>query len=154
MKQKDMTNRHGIRRLAAMVALACGLSAAPVHAADDAFVCMEESQQKCDYENANMDLFIKGREAFDRGREIGDLSEARGYAVALIERKDLKHGQTLMKFIYVQVGQGVHKNLVEAYRWVASDITAGAKYQRLDLQRILDQLAARMTADQLAEAKK
>src|SRR5262245_30951370 len=55
MKQKDMTNHHGIRRLAAVAALACGLSAGAVHAADDAFVCMEESQEKCDYENENMD---------------------------------------------------------------------------------------------------
>ena len=48
----------------------------------------------------------------------------------------------------------MHKNLVEGYRWVATDIAAGSKYKRLDLQRILDQLATRMTPEQLAEAKK
>jgi len=143
-----------IRRLAVVVALACGLTAGVVHAEGDAFVCMEESQEICDYKNQNMDLFIKGRDAFDRGREVGDLSEARGYAGALIERKDLQHGQALMKFIYIQCGLGGHKNQVECYRWIATDIAAGAKYQRLDLQRTLDQVAARLTPEQLAEAKK
>lgn len=143
-----------MHRLAAAVILACGLSAGAVHAEGDAFVCMEESQEKCDYENQNMELFIKAREAFDRGREIGDLSEAHAYAAKLIERGDLKHGQMLMKYIYVQVGLGVHKNLVESYRWVATDIAAGTKYQRLDLQRTLDQVAARMTPEQLAEVNK
>ncbi len=147
-------HHHGMRRLARALILAWGLAAGAVHAEGDAFVCMEESQEKCDYENQNMELFIKGREAFDQGREIGDLSAAHGYAMALIERKDLKHGQSLMKYIYVQVGLGVHKNYVQAYRWVAADIAAGRKYQRLDLQAVLDQLSARMTPEQLAEAKK
>jgi hypothetical protein len=141
-------------RLGVITALACGLFAAPVLAADDAFVCMEESQEKCDYENQNMDLFIKGRDAFDRGRESGDLSEAHGYAAQLIERKDLEHGQALMKFIYLQVAQGVHKNFVEAYQWVAADLAAGTKYKRLDLQWVLNKLSAKMTPEQLAEARK
>jgi hypothetical protein len=153
MKQRELKSHPGIRQLAAVVAMTCGLSAGPIHAEGDAFVCMEESQEKCDYENKNMELFIKGRDAFDRGREIGDLSEAHGYAAELIARKDVRHGQALMKFIYLQVGQGVHKNLVEGYRWVASDLAAGTTYKRLDLQQILDQLAARMTPEQLAEAK-
>ena len=59
-----------------------------------------------------------------------------------------------MKFIYLQLGQGAHKNLVEAYRWVAADIAAGVTYPRLDLERVLAQVAARMTPEQLAEAKR
>jgi hypothetical protein len=149
-----LRNHPGIRQLAAVAVLAWGLSAVAVDAADDGFVCMEESQEKCDYENKNMELFIKGRDAFDRGREIGDLSEAHNYAAELIARNDLKHGQALMKFIYLQFGQGVHKDLVQAYRWVASDLAAGTTYKRLDLQRILDQLAARMTPEQLDQAKR
>jgi hypothetical protein len=141
-----------IRQFLAGVALACGLSA-PSVSAEDAFVCMEESQEKCDYENQNMALFIKGRDAFERGRQSGDLGEARGYALELIGRGDARHGGALMKFIYLQLGQGVHKNLVEAYRWVAADIAAGASYKRLNLERILDQLAGKMTPEQLSEAK-
>jgi hypothetical protein len=154
MIQRQLRSHAGIRRLAAVVVLACGVSAVPVHAADDAFVCMEESQEKCDYENKNMELFIKGRDAFDRGREIGDLSEAHEYAAELIARNDLRHGKALMKFIYLQFGQGVHKDLVQAYRWVAADLAAGITYSRLPLERVLEQLAARMTPEQLDQAKK
>jgi hypothetical protein len=138
----------------ASVALAGGAVYAPAATGDDAFVCMEDTQEKCDYENKNLDLFIKGRDAYDRGRETGDLSEARNIALELIQRKDTKHGNALMKFIYVQVGQGVHKNYVEAYRWVQADIAAGATYERLNLQKVRDSLAEKMTPEQLAEARK
>lgn len=142
-----------LRSLTALVTLTLCISATPASAEEDAFVCMEESKEKCDYENRNMELFIKGRDAFDRGRESGDLREAHDYAAELMVRKDIRHGSGLMKFIYLQFAQGTHKNLVEAYRWVAADIAAGVTYKRLDLQRVLDQIAARMTPEQLAEAK-
>jgi hypothetical protein len=141
-----------------LLTAAVGVSSVPVNAAEDAsqdaFVCMEESQEKCDYENRNMELFIQGRDAFDRGRESGDFREAHDLAAELLARKDLRHGKGLMKFIYLQLGQGAHKNLVEAYRWVAADIAAGITYPRLDLERVLAQLAARMTPEQIAEAKR
>lgn len=124
------------------------------HAEDEAFVCMEDTQEKCDAENRNMDLFIQGRDAFDQGRESGDFGEARRIARELMDRKDMKHGKALMKFIYVQVTLGVHKNFVEAYRWIESDIAAGIKYARLDLDWAKEKLAARMTPEQLAEARK
>jgi hypothetical protein len=120
---------------------------------DDAFVCMEETQEKCDYENGNLDLFVKGRDAYLRGREVGDLNEARKFALELLSRKDTRHGKLLMKYIYMQVGQGVHKNFVEAYRWIAADLAVGASYTRLDLERVRSSLAARMTPEQLVEAR-
>jgi hypothetical protein len=140
-------------------ALLLGLSAgtwSAAHAAaeEDAFVCMEETQEKCDDENRNIGLFIQGRDAFDRGRESGDLGEARRIARELVDRKDERHGKALMKFVYVQVSLGVHKNFVEAYRWVEADIAAGESYKRLDLAWVRDKLAARMTPEQLAEARK
>lgn len=138
-------------------AICAVLAVAPVCAQQeekDAFVCMEETQEKCDYENKNMQLFIQGRDAFDRGRESGDLGEARNIARELIERGDTKHGNALMKFIYVQVGLGAHKNLVEAYRWIAADLAVGAAYRRLNLERVREQVAARMTPEQLAEVEK
>lgn len=141
-------------RAIAIAVLAGGLLSSPAYAEEgDAFVCMEESQEKCDYENKNMELYIKGTDAFDRGRAIGDLTEAHAYAAELIARGDLRHGKALMKHIYLQLGLGVHKDLVQAYRWVAADVAAGTQYKRLDPQRILDQLTARMTPAQLAEAK-
>lgn len=134
--------------------LAAALAAtAAASAAEDAFVCMEETQEKCDYENRNMALFIEGRDAFDRGRESGDLSEARRIGRELMERGDARHGKALLKFIYVQVSLGVHKDLVEAYRWIEADMAAGESYKRLDLAWVRDKLAARMTPEQLTEAR-
>lgn len=144
--------------IALLAGVAGGLCAAPANAAEDAaedaFVCMEETQEKCDYENRNMELFIQGREALELGRETGDLGEAHRIARELIDRKDEKHGKALMKFVYVQVSLGVHKNFVEAYRWVDADISAGASYRRLDLNWVRDKLAAKMSPEQLAEATK
>ena len=150
----DSRKKAATALIVASVALAGGVACVPAAAEDDAFVCMEETQEKCDYENKNLDLFIKGRDAYERGRETGDLSEARSLALQLIERKDTRHGKALMKFIYVQVGQGVHRNFVEAYRWVQADIAAGVTYQRLNLERVRDSLAEKMTPEQLAEARK
>jgi len=140
--------------IALLTGVAAGLCAAPASAAEDAFVCMEETQEKCDYENRNMELFIQGREALEIGRETGDLGEAHRIARELIDRKDEKHGKALMKFVYVQVSLGVHKNFVEAYRWVDADIAAGASYRRLDLNWVRDKLAAKMSPEQLAEARR
>ena len=140
--------------LLAGVAFAGSLLAPPALAVEDAFVCMEETQEKCDNENRNIALFIQGRDALEQGRETGDLGEARKYALELIERKDARHGKALMKYIYMQVARGTHKDSVEAYRWVAADIAAGASYERLNLNRVLEQLAAKMTPAQLAEARK
>ena len=154
MKKYFLEMCSGIRLLGTGVLLAGSLYGAPALAADDVFVCMEESQEICDQKNKNLELYIKGTDAFDRGRAIGDLTEAHEYAAALIARNDLQHGKALMKHIYLQLGQGVHKDLVQAYRWVAADVEAGTQYKRLDPKRILDQLAARMTPEQLAEAKR
>ena len=140
--------------LAAVFGVGGGLFAAPAGAAEDAFVCMEETQEKCDRENRNMALFIEGRDAFDRGREIGDLTEARRIARELIDRQDVQHGKALMKFIYVQVSLGVHKNLVDAYHWIDADVAAGQSYKRLDLKWVQEKLAEKMTPEQLAEAKR
>jgi hypothetical protein len=143
-----------VRLLAAGIVCATTFPSAWAAGADDAFVCMEETQEKCDYENTNLDLFVKGRDAYARGRETGDLNEARNIALELMSRKDARHGKLLMKYIYMQVGQGVHKNLVESYRWVTSDLAAGASYSRLDLERVRGSLVARMSPEQLVEARK
>lgn len=137
-----------------LLASAIALSAIHARAAEDAFVCMEESQEKCDHENRNMALFIEGMDAFERGRASGDLSEARRIGKQLIDRKDERHGKGLLKMVYVQVTLGVHKNFVEAYRWIEADMAAGETYKRLDLNWAREKLAARMTPEQLAEAKR
>lgn len=154
MKRNLFGMQSRVRLLVAGIVLAGGFCSAPAVAGEDAFVCMEETQEKCDRENGNIRLFVQGRDAYERGRETGDFGEARRFALELIERKDARHGKALMKYIYMQVAQGVHKDPVEAYRWVAADIAAGASYARLNLERVLEQLAAKMTPEQLAEARK
>ncbi len=153
MNRRD-THPRLIPELVFAAVIAAGALAGPVHAEKgDAFVCMEETQEKCDYENKNLELYIKGTDAFDQGREIGDLTEARAYAAELMARNDLRHGKALMKHVYMQFGQGVHKDMVQAYRWVAADAAAGVEYKRLNLQWVLGQMEKRMTPEQLAQAK-
>lgn len=120
---------------------------------EDAFKCMAEDEKECAFENESMALFIKGRDAYDKGRETGDLSEARKIAQELVQRKN-KYGKRMMKMIYMQLGTGSHKNYVQAYRWVQDAIANDEKYARLDLNRILNQLSEKMTPEQLTEAQK
>ena len=110
------------------------------------------SAKQCAYENESLSLFIKGTDAYDAGRQTGDLSEARNIARQLIERKN-KYGKRMMKQVYVQLALGVHKNYVEAYRWLAEAMANEEKYPRLEINRLLDQLSEKMTPEQLAEAK-
>lgn len=138
----------------AVALLASAIACGPAVAADGAFVCMEETQQKCDEKNQNLDTYIKAHDAFDRGRESGDLSEARALALKLIANNDARHGKTLLKYIYMQIGMGTHRNYVEAYRWINADLASGTKYNRLDLERTRDRLAKLMTPEQIAEANK
>lgn len=133
--------------------LSAALSHAPVHAEEDAFKCMVEDEKECAQENENMHLFIQGREAYDKGRETGDLSEARKIAKELVQRKN-KYGKRMLKMIYMQLANGTHKNYVEAYRWIDEAIANDEKYARLDLNRVLNQLSEKMTPAQLAEAQK
>ncbi len=139
--------------LAAGVALGGGLACAPV-LAEDAFVCMEETQEICDQKNKNLATYIKAHEAYDRGRETGDLSEAYRLAKELVTNDDTKHGKSIIRKIYIQAALGTHKNYVERYRWVAADIAAGVSYKQLRMDKILESIAQKMTPEQLAEAKK
>ena len=161
MSSGHVTRRVAMPLLVAGLGMLAGIGPTTVvHAEEqeadrkDAFVCMEETQEQCDFNNTNMALFIQARDAYDRGRETGDLGEARRIALELVQRGDVQHGNSLLRFIYLQIGQGAHKNYVEAYRWVVADAAAGIEIKRLDLARIRDQLAKRMTPEQLAEATK
>ncbi len=144
-----------LKRVAvALLATTCAFGSARAAPTEDAFVCMEDTQAQCDHKNKNLELYIKGHDAFDRNRETGDFNEARNIALELLARGDTRHAKTLLKHIYMQVMQGAHKNYVEAYRWVAADIAAGVTYSRLPLERVRASLAEKMSAEQLAEAMK
>ncbi len=137
---------------AAMLTIGCGSITAPAHAEEDAFVCPTDDIKKCDYENESMDIFIKGRDAYDHGREIGDLTEARELAKKLMARKN-KNGKVLMKMIYMQIGMGGHKNYPEAYHWVEEAIANKESYARLDMNGLLEKLSQRMTDAERATLK-
>ena len=130
--------------LAALLTIGCVSITATAHAEEDAFVCPTDDIKKCDYENESMALFIQGRDAYDHGREIGDLTEARALGKKLVERKN-KNGKVLMKMIYMQIGMGGHKNYLEAYHWVEEAIANNERYARLDMNGLLEKLSQRMT---------
>ena len=122
MKQSPMKRRRqhpGIRSWPPPSLWPAGLSAGPVHAEGDAFVCMEESQE-CDYENKNMELYSRVRMPRPGPRDRRSDRSARVRRGAHRPQRPAA-GKALMKHIYLQLGQGVHKDLVQAYRWVAAD---------------------------------
>ena len=125
------------------------ITSVPSAYAEEGFVCPLENEKECAFENENLSLFIKGRDAYDRGREIGDLSEAREIGYQLAARKN-KNGRVLLKMIYMEVRMGGHKNYVQAYDWVEEAMQRNESYARLDFQTVLDSLKKRMTPEQLA----
>ncbi|MEO0319028.1 MAG: hypothetical protein RL404_2705 [Pseudomonadota bacterium] len=147
-----LTTKFASRQLAT-AAFAALLATASGAWAEDAFKCMEETQEKCDFENENMRLFIQGRDAFEVAMESGDFSETRAIGQKLAERKN-KYGNRLLKMVYVQVGFGKHKNFVQAWHWLDDEMKAGHGFARLDLEKTQAKLEALMTPEQLAEARK
>ncbi len=147
-----MLNRQSAIRGLATAAFAALLASSGGAWAEDAFKCMEETQEKCDYENENMRLFILGRDAFDRAMETGDFTETRVIGQKLAERKN-KYGNRLLKMVYVQIGFGKHKDFVQAHQWLDEEINAGHGFARLDLDKTKAKLEALMTPEQLARAR-
>lgn len=147
------STRSTLHALISGLILSAAISHAPVRAEEDSLLCPSGDEKQCAFENESLSLFIKGTDAYDKGRETGDLSEARRIARELIERKN-KYGKRMMKQVYVQLALGVHKNYVEAHRWLQEAIANEEKYPRLDIKRLLDQLSEKMTPEQLAEANK
>ena len=145
-----MKKKSAVLRLATVALAAALASGAAV--AEDAFKCMEETQEKCDFENANMAAFIRGREAFDRAMETGDFTETREIGQWLAARKN-KYGNRLLKMVYVQIGFGKHKDFVQAHRWLDEEIKSGHGFARLDLEKTMAKLEALMTPEQLAAAR-
>lgn len=61
-----------------------------------------------------------------------------------------KNGERLLKMVYMQLGWGAHRDYVQAYGWLSEGIADGVKY----LVTWREKLIAKMTPDQLAQAKK
>ena len=146
----NIFSRHAWRVTLATLALV--VISAPYAYAEDGFVCPLEDEKECAFENENLSLFIKGRDAYDHGREVGDLSEARDIGYQLAARKN-KNGRVLLKMIYMEIRMGGHKNYVQAYDWVQEAMQRNESYARLDFQTVLDSLKKRMTPEQLSKVQ-
>ncbi|MSQ65555.1 MAG: hypothetical protein EXR37_04260 [Limnohabitans sp.] len=142
----------GLRRMALSLTLV--VACLPMaHALEEEPACpsyFDESQ--CKFENESLSLFIKGRDAYDHGREIGDLTQAREIGYQLAARKN-KNGRALLKMIYMEIRMGGHKNYVQAYDWVQEAMQRNESYARLDFKTVLDAMKKRMTPEQLAEVQ-
>ena len=135
-----------------LTTLALVVTSVPYAYAEEGFTCPLEDEKECAFENENLSLFIKGRDAYDHGREVGDLSEARDIGYQLAARKN-KNGRVLLKMIYMEIRMGGHKNYVQAYDWVQEAMQRNESYARLDFQTVLDSLKKRMTPEQLSKVQ-
>jgi hypothetical protein len=132
--------------LAFVLSLMATISAAPAAEAK----CPEDNSAPCQAEEAErVAIYVKGRNAYDNARTSGDFSEALTLARQLAVQGD-KNGERLLKMVYLQLGWGAHRDYVQAYGWLSEGIAGGEEY----LVRWRKLLAEKMTAEQLAEAKK
>ena len=93
-------------------------------------------------------MYMVGRRAYLEGRETGDLAEAFDWARRSKEA-GYRGGRMLLKMVYLQMGDGVHHDYVQAHRWLSEAIDGGDDY----LVAWRNRLEAKMTAEQLAEAR-
>jgi hypothetical protein len=93
-------------------------------------------------------IYRLGRIAYDESRESGDYSEPLRIGRELVAQND-RNGERLLKMTHLQLSWGNHKDYVQAYVWMVEDQQAGIDY----LDNLIGNLAARMTPEQLAEAK-
>ena len=114
----------------------------PCPSADNPAPCQADMDDR-------MAVYARGRDAYDNARTSGDFSEALALARQLAALGD-KNGERLLKMVYLQLGWGAHRDYVQAYGWLSEGIAGGADY----LARWRQILTEKMTADQLAEAKK
>ncbi|MDP6352955.1 MAG: hypothetical protein QF926_05280 [Alphaproteobacteria bacterium] len=104
----------------------------------------------CKAENGDsLAMYMVGREAYAEGRQTGDLTEAYKWASRSREAGFLG-GRMLFKMVLLQMGDGIHRDYVQAHRWLSIAIDGGDDY----LVPWRKRLEARMTVEQRAEAGK
>ena len=94
-------------------------------------------------------MYLVGRDAYDRGREDGDFTEARMWALKAWEAKFFPAAKMLFKMVHMQVGDGNHHDFVEGHRWLTMAIEDGRGKDLVSWKRRLE---AKMTPAQIAEA--
>jgi len=126
--------------------------AAPVHAEEPVVYpdCPKgEGWVECQAAHGDrMAIYRLGRTAYENARESGDFTDALRLARQLNTAGD-KNGERLLKMTHLQLGWGAHKDFVQAYAWLVEDLPTDEEH----IPKMLKQLAAKMTPDQLDQAK-
>ncbi len=125
---------------------------AVVHAtATDPDCASEEDKVPCLAAKGDpMAMYVMGRRAYDVGRISGDLTEALAWGKKVAEARRHTGGQ-LLKMVYLQLGEGVHRDYVQAHVWLREAIDSSEA--NLYLIPWLERLEAKMGPEQIERAK-
>jgi hypothetical protein len=100
-----------------------------------------------------MAMYVMGRREYTIARKTGDMTKALNWTLKVLENKDSALvASRLLKMIYIQLGEGVHKDYVQAYIWLQEGINKGDDY--VYLIRWQERLTYYMTEQQINDARK
>lgn len=140
-------------RLALFVAMVFWIGAVVHHATATNPGCVsEEDKIPCLAAKGDpMAMYVMGRRAYDAGRVSGDLTAALAWGQKVIKVR--RHtGNMLLKMVYLQLGEGVHRDYVQAHIWLREAIDSNEA--NLYLVPWLERLEARMEPEQIERAKR
>jgi len=113
---------------------------------EDKILCMAQ-------QGDTMAMYVMGRREYTIARSSGDMTKALEWTLKVMEHKDKERvANRLLKMIYIQLGEGVHKDYVQAYIWLQEGIDKGEKY--VYLISWLQRLKYYMTEQQINDAEK
>lgn len=111
----------------------------------DKVLCMAE-------QGDTMAMYVMGRREYTIARTTGDMTKALEWTLKVMDYKDKERvASRLLKMIYIQLGEGVHKDYVQAYIWLQEGINKGEKYVYLIPWQ--GRLKYYMSEQQISEAK-
>ena len=110
---------------------------------EDKILCMAENGDA-------MAMYVMGRREYAIAHESGDMSKALEWALKAMKKKE-RVAKRLLKMIYIQLGEGVHKDYIQAYIWLQTAIDKGEEYNYLN--RWQERLKYFMSESELIEAK-
>ena len=80
-------------------------------------------------EGDTMAMYVMGRREYTIARSSGDMTKALEWTLKVLAHKDKESvANRLLKMIYIQLGEGVHKDYVQAYIWLQEGINKGEDY--------------------------
>ena len=104
-------------------------------------------------EGDTMAMYVMGRREYTIARSSGDMTKALEWTLKVLTHKDKERvANRLLKMIYIQLGEGVHKDYVQAYIWLQEGINKGEDY--IYLIRWQERLTYYMTEQQINDARK